>query len=469
MVSAGRGARWSRPTAAAVAAVCALIAAGCSQAAGAGDDVSRAAGAAVPPGTAVATAPAVPPGADALPVLASSGEARTAQVLLSVQKIKVIDTEDDWGADEPVLGVIGFQMRAGDQSSLKTFMFADNPLNQDCEGRLHEIGSANDGQEVDVPDEYGDQVFTVEPWTIEQSTQKEKTSDGKPMGPPVVGMLAVALDGDSSNACTTWDRVRSFEGPLQEQLKATLGTVQLDNADDTAERLKATARSLSSGFSATADTWWMKILGFGTASWGDQDDYVGTNFSAFVVADPGVGDEIELNDRIFTSDSLTKVGLLRPSPAEPHAANWEGTAKNADFDVEYVLKNYAHASASPFQIRNPGTELCIDSPGGADAVGTELVGYACNGTAAQRMHLGKDDTLLLRGRCVDAKGGATAPGTPIQLWDCNGTAGQKFTFNGKELKVGDACVQVAEGSSNPPIVLAACDGSARQQFVRKSL
>ena len=70
---------------------------------------------------------------------------------------------------------------------------------------------------------------------------------------------------------------------------------------------------------------------------------------------------------------------------------------------------------------------------------------------------------------MDAKGGATAPGTPIQLWDCNGTAGQKFTFNGKELKVGDACVQVAEGSNNPPIVLAACDGSARQQFVRKSL
>ena len=176
---------------------------------------------------------------------------------------------------------------------------------------------------MDVPDEYGDQVFTVEPWTIEQSTQKEKTSDGKPMGPPVVGMLAVALDGDSSNACTTWDRVRSFEGPLQEQLKATLGTVQLDNADDTAERLKATARSLSSGFSATADTWWMKILGFGTASWGDQDDYVGTNFGL-----RGCRPWRRRRDRAQRQDLhqrlLTKVGLLRPSPAEPYAANWEG-------------------------------------------------------------------------------------------------------------------------------------------------
>ncbi|MFI0432782.1 MAG: RICIN domain-containing protein [Candidatus Nanopelagicales bacterium] len=466
MVTGTRLRQRRRSAAVAVAALCALLAAGCSQSSGASADVSREAGADE------LTGPAVPrhSGTSAVAPLAVGNSALTAQALLSVQKIKVVKTEDDWGADEPVLGVIGFQMRAGDQNSLKTFMFADNGINEDCEGRLHEIGSANDGQEVDVPDEYGDHVFTVQPWTPAQSSGEQKTADDKLIGPPVVGMLAVALDGDASNACTTWKRVRSFEGELEKQLKQTLGTVQLDNLDNSAERLKATARSLSQGFSATAETWWMKILGFGTASWGDQDDYVGTNFSAFLIAEDKVADEIELNDRVFSQDSLTKVGLLRPSPDEPYERTWEGTAKNTDLAVEYVLKNYAHVGWSPVQIRNTATDLCIDSPGGADAKGTQLVGYACNGSAAQRVKFDKGQSLVLRGRCLDAKDGGTAPGTPIQLWECNGTASQKFTFDGAQIKVAGMCLQVAEGSSNPPIVLASCDASsARQQFALKSL
>ncbi len=326
-----RIARLRRPRSAVIGlAAATLLMAGCAQASSGSDSVSRAAGAASPAGALS--------GASA----GAGASASDAKVLLSVQKIRVVDTED-WGDDEPVLGVIGFEMRAGDQNSLKTFMFADNPMNDDCPGRLHELGSAGNGGEVDVADDYGDHWFTVKPWTIQQATQAEKSADGKAIGPPVVGMLAVALDGDTSNACTTWKRVNSFQSALQDQLKATLGTVQLDNVDDNAERLKATARSLSSGFSTTAETWWMKIFGFGTASWGDQDDYVGTNFSAFIIAEEGVADEIEDNDRVFTKDSLTKVGLLRPKPATPYETWWEGTAKNSDFGVEYTLKNYAYA------------------------------------------------------------------------------------------------------------------------------
>ncbi|MFM2437570.1 MAG: hypothetical protein RLZ55_381 [Actinomycetota bacterium] len=469
---------WRNPTGARLAAffgvagASLVLLAGCGAGQAAEDDsVSRAAGpapassAAAPPGPAApASSPAAAPVA-AGPALGAPGTGvTTAEALLAVRRLWVDDPEDS-EKDEPVLGVIGFQMRAGDPDSVTTFMFADNPLNNDCQGRLQEIAEIGQGHYADIPAEYGAHTFTMQPWTIEQATGAVKDGNGKRFGPPVFGMLAIALDGDSSTGCDTWDRVQSFAPQLEEQLKVTVGALTDDNVDDAAERLKATARSLQSGFAATAPAFWQRVFNFGITEYGDQDDHIGSNFSAFMAADEGVADELQDNSRVFSKDERAMVGLLRPRPAKPFQTEWEGVASVAP-GAAYRLQNLAEMRWSDAEIRNVDTGNCIDSPGGTDALWTQLTAYSCNKTPAQRIQFGPGGRLELRGRCLDARDGSNSPGTALQLAACSGNKAQSFTFKDGMLKVLGACVAVADpGTSGAPLVLAGCDpASARQKF-----
>ncbi|MEU3466003.1 LamG-like jellyroll fold domain-containing protein [Streptomyces sp. NPDC006733] len=85
-----------------------------------------------------------------------------------------------------------------------------------------------------------------------------------------------------------------------------------------------------------------------------------------------------------------------------------------------------HALVSAIAVSGGGT-VCADVVKAATANNTKIQIYPCNGSDAQQMTLGTDNTVRVLGKCLDITNGGTASGTGIQLYTCNGTAAQKWT------------------------------------------
>src|SRR6266511_3950670 len=73
--------------------------------------------------------------------------------------------------------------------------------------------------------------------------------------------------------------------------------------------------------------------------------------------------------------------------------------------------------------------LCLDVSDGATADGTPVQLYACNGTGAQVWRAQPDGTLLnpRSGRCLD-DAGSGPPGTQLIIFACTGSANQRWTL-----------------------------------------
>ncbi|MFE0024918.1 ricin-type beta-trefoil lectin domain protein [Amycolatopsis sp. NPDC059021] len=69
---------------------------------------------------------------------------------------------------------------------------------------------------------------------------------------------------------------------------------------------------------------------------------------------------------------------------------------------------------------------CVDVRNNADANGTAVQLYPCNGSVAQQAIVQNDGTIRMKSRCVDVTGGVTANGTPVQLYDCTGVTAQRW-------------------------------------------
>ncbi|MFF9915416.1 ricin-type beta-trefoil lectin domain protein [Streptomyces sp. NPDC013457] len=69
---------------------------------------------------------------------------------------------------------------------------------------------------------------------------------------------------------------------------------------------------------------------------------------------------------------------------------------------------------------------CLDVAGGADADGTPVQLWDCNGTAAQHWTVHPDGTVRALGKCLDVTAGATSDGAKVQLYTCNGTGAQNW-------------------------------------------
>src|SRR6266498_4143201 len=72
---------------------------------------------------------------------------------------------------------------------------------------------------------------------------------------------------------------------------------------------------------------------------------------------------------------------------------------------------------------------CLDVSDGATADGTPVQLYACNGTGAQVWRAQPDGTLLnpRSGRCLD-DAGSGPPGTQLIIFACTGSANQRWTL-----------------------------------------
>ncbi|GAA3310895.1 glycoside hydrolase family 97 protein [Streptomyces cinereospinus] len=78
---------------------------------------------------------------------------------------------------------------------------------------------------------------------------------------------------------------------------------------------------------------------------------------------------------------------------------------------------------------------CVDVPGGAQANGTDVMLWECNGQANQVWtQTAARQLTVFAGKCLDVDGGGTADGTVVQIWDCNNTGAQQWTVGGRRVR-----------------------------------
>jgi hypothetical protein len=112
---------------------------------------------------------------------------------------------------------------------------------------------------------------------------------------------------------------------------------------------------------------------------------------------------------------------------------------------------------------------------GSIASGSLIEQRTCNGSSNQEWKLG-DMQIVSKltfsdgsPMCLDVPAANYASGTQLIRWSCHGADNQRFNFRPKfkELVVGGMCV-AAKGGAGPgnPVVLEACNGSLRQQWIQ---
>ncbi|MBV6696614.1 LamG-like jellyroll fold domain-containing protein [Kitasatospora aureofaciens] len=117
-----------------------------------------------------------------------------------------------------------------------------------------------------------------------------------------------------------------------------------------------------------------------------------------------------------------------------------------------------------------GKNLCLDIDYAKTANGTAAQVWACNGTNAQTLTRGADNTLHVLGKCLDVSGGRTDNLTPVQLWTCNNTAAQQWVPgpNPGSLKNPASGRCLADPSANKApgtrLVIQDCAASAGQNW-----
>ncbi|NJP44325.1 glycoside hydrolase family 97 protein [Actinacidiphila epipremni] len=117
--------------------------------------------------------------------------------------------------------------------------------------------------------------------------------------------------------------------------------------------------------------------------------------------------------------------------------------------------------------------LCVDVPGAAQADGTRVALWDCNGQANQNWTASPTGRLTVYGgaKCLDVSGSGTADGTPVQIWDCNNTAAQQWTVGAGGTVVNPAsgkCLDAYDNGTAPGTLLEiwTCNGGANQNWAR---
>ncbi|MFN8125494.1 MAG: hypothetical protein U0R64_03155 [Candidatus Nanopelagicales bacterium] len=260
---------------------------------------------------------------------AGVGDSQTLKSLLSVQRLKVEEAEE-WAGDEPEVGVIGFEGYVGKPDSIKTFMVSRDRQkcyeHGDQQGAISEMGSGIDaGETVDIRDEQGDHVFSVDPYTDEEYLEE---------GPYVYGIVTLAFDGDGDNACAAYSRVSGVQDHLKQELKNTIGTIDRKNYTNAKQTMLATANRLNDAFGESGDPTWVKIIRF-FDNFGDSDDYAGANMAVFLPAATDLADALDTPEIVASTDVYT-AAIVKPGTE----FRWEGVTDNRKDELKYRLYNY---------------------------------------------------------------------------------------------------------------------------------
>ncbi|MEU7914711.1 ricin-type beta-trefoil lectin domain protein [Microbispora bryophytorum] len=158
----------------------------------------------------------------------------------------------------------------------------------------------------------------------------------------------------------------------------------------------------------------------------------------------------------------------------PHVRRKTGLAAMAAAMVTVVVAALAWAApaaAAASSLVGTASGRCLDVAGNADAPGTALQIWDCNGQANQAFEFTSAGELrTFNGtRCVDAYGGGTSPGTKVVIWSCNGQNNQKWRQNADGSVTGvqsGLCLDVnGNGTANgTAVILWTCSGQANQKW-----
>ncbi|MFE4617785.1 RICIN domain-containing protein [Streptomyces sp. NPDC056501] len=133
--------------------------------------------------------------------------------------------------------------------------------------------------------------------------------------------------------------------------------------------------------------------------------------------------------------------------------------------------------SAPFEMRNQGSGMCLDVPGGTGVWGTQLIQWPCNGGDNQKFTFYYIDNIpVLRnkatGLCVDVPGGSGANGTAVVQWGCNAGDNQRWFLSGPQNSVyhntaSRKCLEVADWRTDAgaPVRQWDCHSGASQQWV----
>jgi hypothetical protein len=124
-----------------------------------------------------------------------------------------------------------------------------------------------------------------------------------------------------------------------------------------------------------------------------------------------------------------------------------------------------------FEIRRGGTNLCIDTPGGA-SLHQPLVQSTCNSSAGQRFHAeplpgGVQLRRVGTNLCADVVNNSNDFGVDINLFTCNGTAAQIFALDTPTTQLqkqgSNLCIEVPGATHDPGVQLDAKTCSRTEQ------
>lgn len=257
--------------------------------------------------------------------------------LLAADRLVVDAETGEMNGDEPVMLTIQLQSVLGQAGSTRVGLVNAAPA---------ELGSGVDaGDEIGIPDAYGDSWFGVQPLTSEAVL--DAVSEKRPVPIPVVVNATVMLEGDLSNGPllgsmgqTVADHLRSAIAPELENTRITMDDAGNPSGyQDALARISAVAQPDSSTITKLV---MQKIADWGT-SYGDPDDPVGVSLTALVPVDSSVTelvdafggasalgldnqfmkvDTVAVRTAPFDTDIQVRTGLLVP----PSALN--GTEQN---------------------------------------------------------------------------------------------------------------------------------------------
>ncbi|HKA95676.1 MAG TPA: ricin-type beta-trefoil lectin domain protein [Streptosporangiaceae bacterium] len=170
--------------------------------------------------------------------------------------------------------------------------------------------------------------------------------------------------------------------------------------------------------------------------------------------------------------SVSSNGLVSGWPDKPGtyhpvvtAADSAGGAGSASFTWTVTAAPNS-GPTGPVRLNLGGK--CLDDSGNKTADGTKVVIWTCNGSAAQRWTVVKDDTLRIHGKCLRVR--SAASGTLADLFTCNGSTGQRW-----QLQTGGQLVNPRSGlclsdpgsstTNGKQLKILSCQGSASQEWL----
>jgi hypothetical protein len=123
-----------------------------------------------------------------------------------------------------------------------------------------------------------------------------------------------------------------------------------------------------------------------------------------------------------------------------------------------------------YSARAGNSNKCIDVPQQNFRAGTIVQLWDCNGTLAQQMVYGSDQSLRINGWCLDVPQQNFSKGVKIQLYACNGTAAQKWVGGSDgAVHIRDKCLDVPQQNFNNGVQLQLWDCNntiAQKWYVR---